>query len=399
MIPVVIGIAACVGYAAFLAALAVSFRKAAKRAVASSTPSARARSVSDARPAAGDIAAGRPGIRVSVVIPARNEAHGIEACLDAVLASAGDDCEIIVVDDASTDATAALVRARSSNGAGVQIRLASLPEAPPGSRGHKKRAVAEGVRLARGTIVLQTDADSCPGPDWIPAMTSMFDQNVGFVAGPVIYRSDGSFFQDFQALEFAGLMGIAAAAMESGHPMLSSGANIAYRKDLYDRVRTDDRTGHLSSGDDVHLMHAIDRIAGVDLAFCLDPRAVVETGPEATVAGFFAQRSRWASKNGQVPDLGLLALYVTIYLAYIAFLASVPFALLVPGGWVPALGVWILKISAESLLLVPAARHFGRKRLLGRFLPSQPFQVLYVVAAPIAGMIGGFTWKGRSVPG
>ncbi len=87
-------------------------------------------------------------LRISVIIPARNNAETLDRCLRAVLiATRGQDSEILVVDDASTDATAEIVQA---NG----CRLLRSPE-------HIGAAAARnwGARHASGSVLIFTDSD------------------------------------------------------------------------------------------------------------------------------------------------------------------------------------------------------------------------------------------------
>ncbi len=75
------------------------------------------------------LAGGHP--KIAILIPARNEAEGIRACVEAALASTGVDIEIIVLDDHSEDATAAIVTALAD----PRVRLASAPDLPAGWKG------------------------------------------------------------------------------------------------------------------------------------------------------------------------------------------------------------------------------------------------------------------------
>jgi cellulose synthase/poly-beta-1,6-N-acetylglucosamine synthase-like glycosyltransferase len=74
-----------------------------------------------------------PGTRVSVLIPARNEAANIAGCLDAALASIGCEVEVVVMDDGSTDATASIVQAYAARD--PRVRLVQAPSLPPGWTG------------------------------------------------------------------------------------------------------------------------------------------------------------------------------------------------------------------------------------------------------------------------
>jgi len=102
------------------------------------------------------------GPPVSVVIPARNEAGAIETVVRSVLASAYRPLELIVVDDGSTDDTAAIVE-RLSHGE-PRLRLIHGAPLPEGWYG-KPWACAQGSRAATGSLLLFTDADTRHQPE------------------------------------------------------------------------------------------------------------------------------------------------------------------------------------------------------------------------------------------
>ena len=110
--------------------------------------------LSDAAPAAGTL--------VSVVVPARNESATIETVVTSVLASTYQPLELLVVDDRSTDDTAAIV-ARLAE-AGGRLRLVAGEPLPDGWYG-KPWACLQGYRAARGDILLFTDADTRHEPE------------------------------------------------------------------------------------------------------------------------------------------------------------------------------------------------------------------------------------------
>ena len=100
---------------------------------------------------------------ISVVIPARDEGDRIGPLLDALSGAPGVD-EIVVVDDGSSDGTAAL--ALSS---GARVVPAGPP--PPGWAG-KAWALDRGVRSATGAWIVCLDADTRPSPElprWLVA--------------------------------------------------------------------------------------------------------------------------------------------------------------------------------------------------------------------------------------
>jgi glycosyltransferase involved in cell wall biosynthesis len=94
---------------------------------------------------------------VSVIVPARNEELSLGACLRSLVAQAGVACEIIVVDDGSTDGTRAI--AASFRG----VRVLEARPLPPGWLG-KANACQTGADAARGDWLLFTDADTVHRP-------------------------------------------------------------------------------------------------------------------------------------------------------------------------------------------------------------------------------------------
>ncbi len=107
---------------------------------------------------------------VTVVIPAYNEAEGIAAVLRRVR-DALPDAELLVVDDASADATAEAARA-----AGARV------ERHPANRGNGA-AVKTGIRRATGDVVLLMDADGQMDPRYIPAILGGVAQGYDMVVG------------------------------------------------------------------------------------------------------------------------------------------------------------------------------------------------------------------------
>jgi hypothetical protein len=94
--------------------------------------------------------------RISVLIPARNEAANIATALDAVLKNTHSNFEVIVLDDGSTDGTAAIVHRFTAQDA--RVRLESAPPLPAGWCG-KMFACNMLSNLASGDLLVFIDAD------------------------------------------------------------------------------------------------------------------------------------------------------------------------------------------------------------------------------------------------
>ena len=99
---------------------------------------------------------------LSVVVPAYNAAATIGDCIAALRRQSYDGpVELIVVDDGSTDDTAALARAAG----------ATVINAP---HGHAAAARNAGLRAATGPLICFTDADCAPHPDWLSQISRPF---------------------------------------------------------------------------------------------------------------------------------------------------------------------------------------------------------------------------------
>jgi dolichol-phosphate mannosyltransferase len=117
-------------------------------------------------------------MRTLVVVPTHDEAANIEELLDGLQAHVPD-ADIVVIDDASTDATRALVRARMESNS--QLRIIERDE----KRGLGDAYVhAFDVALAEGyDAVVEIDADLSHDPCILPTMLDLTRRNIDLVIG------------------------------------------------------------------------------------------------------------------------------------------------------------------------------------------------------------------------
>ncbi|WP_203868837.1 glycosyltransferase [Plantactinospora endophytica] len=115
--------------------------------------------------------------RVSIVVPVHNEEEAIGPCLDTILRQTTPADEVIVVDNASTDAT----RDRL---AGYADRIVLLTEPRLGVLAARDR----GFMAATGDVIGRIDADTRLPPYWVEEVRRLFaDDTVAAVTGPVTY--------------------------------------------------------------------------------------------------------------------------------------------------------------------------------------------------------------------
>lgn len=111
---------------------------------------------------------------ISVLIPARNEAAGIADAIDAVLASTGVQLELIVMDDSSTDATAAIVSKIAQNH--PLLRLEQAPPLPSGWNG-KQHTCWVLAHAASHDLLCFLDADVRLAPAALSGMSAFLTQS------------------------------------------------------------------------------------------------------------------------------------------------------------------------------------------------------------------------------
>ncbi|MDQ8704015.1 glycosyltransferase family A protein [Streptomyces sp. LHD-70] len=176
-----------------------------------------------------------------VVVPAHQEAARIGATLEALAAQRDRDFTLVVVDNASTDATAAVAHAFARR-APFPVHVLSEPEKGVGC------AVDTGFRFAigRGAVLLaRTDADCLPRPGWTAGARGALARGAGLVCGRIDARRDehGPLGRAvFRALvRVAAFFGRIRPAHHHRHGYLApyrmhAGNNMAITADLYDAV-------------------------------------------------------------------------------------------------------------------------------------------------------------------
>ncbi len=341
-----------------------------------------------------------PATRFSIIIPARDEEENIQSCLQTVLQQhyPADLFEVIVINDHSTDQTESIIRLLQQEYANLQ--LINLTDHLQGARinAYKKKAIELAIGQSVGTWIVTTDADCKVTDHWLSAMDAYIRANQPvFIAAPVMFTDDHSFLSVFQLLDFISLQGITAAAVSAGYHTMCNGANIAYRKDVFDEVGRFSGIDHIASGDDMLLMYKIKQKYPGRLGYLFCKEAIVTTAPMPDWESFLNQRIRWASKADTYRDKTIfwtLALVYAVNLLLLVLLLISPFR---ENGF----SCWLLLAGCKTLielsLMIPVARFYRQSRALLWFPLMQPVHIMYTVIAGWLGKFGTYHWKGRKV--
>ncbi|GAA3335903.1 glycosyltransferase [Amorphoplanes nipponensis] len=130
---------------------------------------------------------------VSIIVPAYNEKAGIEAAVRSLAGGDYPDIEVVVVDDGSTDGTAAIVERMAL----PNVRVIRVPN------GGKANALNTGIALARHDIIVTVDGDTIFEPDSIRMLVQPFaSPAVGAVAGNVKVGNRQTLVAAWQHIEY-----------------------------------------------------------------------------------------------------------------------------------------------------------------------------------------------------
>ncbi|WP_125777463.1 glycosyltransferase [Antribacter gilvus] len=205
--------------------------------------------------------------RLGVVVPARDEAHGIRATLEALHAQEDDDFDLVVVDNGSSDGTGDVVRAVIAELGRTRWRVVTEPEKGTGA------AADTGMRaaIAGGAEVLaRTDADCLPPPEWTRRMREAFASGDELVAGRLVPRTDDRPVSRFQQGVLSTALAVASAFGKIrpgnrddgylGPYVMAPGCNLGITAALYEAAGGFPRTRIEDVHEDRALVNAVRRL-------------------------------------------------------------------------------------------------------------------------------------------
>ena len=334
------------------------------------------------------------GVSVSVIIAVRNEENNIGELLEAIQNQRypKEKFEVICVDDHSTDNTPALLNASKSKFENLVVL--ALPEGVCS----KKRAIETGIGVAKGELIITTDADCRMGALWISAYASFYKATgASFIAAPVCMEPGNSLTGIFQSLDFMAMQAITGASVYKHFHTICNGANLAYSKQAFIEVDGFEGIDEIPSGDDMLLMYKIFSVHSEKVLYMKNSEAIVTTTPESTWKSFFHQRIRWASKAVHYKDKKLFYVLALTYLVNVFFLV-LAVAAIINFSWFWFLLLFtIAKILIEFPFVNSAALFFRQQRLMKYFPFLQPLHIVYVIVSGWLGRFGSYEWKTRTI--
>jgi biofilm PGA synthesis N-glycosyltransferase PgaC len=328
---------------------------------------------------------------VSVIVPFRNEADHLGELVEDLLAQSITEhlWELILVVDHSDDGSAAMVDSMIVSR--KTFRCLSLPADLHG----KKAALKCGIQEASNDWIIQVDADCRLGPDFLSSHLRFLEKYPSdLVAGLVTTGGEsGGFLESFERLDLLSLAGSAAGSFGLGRPMMCSGANLSYSRQLYMDSRPFDPVASTPSGDDMFLMIAARKL-GKKLSYHTGQDAMVRTTAAGDLPSMIRQRVRWGAKSGRyaMPDIQLFALLVS--LANVTMFMMPLWFVLFSEAWPWLAGGCLFKTMADFFLLYRITGVTGQGKDLRRFVPVTLLYYPFFMVTLAGILLGKPEWKG-----
>lgn len=339
------------------------------------------------------------GVKISVIVPARNEENVIEECVLSLIEQEYPEqlLEIIIVDDYSTDKTVDIIRKINSR----RVKLLELKHffSENDINAHKKKAIETAIQHSSGDLIITTDADCMADKNWISTIAAFYKSNKpAFIVAPVqIGIGNPPIFSIFQSIDFAILQGITGASVSKKFHYMCNGANLAYEKKAFYDVNGFEGIDHIASGDDMLLMEKIAKKFPDGIAYLKSEEAIVSTLPSASWKSFFSQRIRWASKTKNYSDKKIIAVLALVYCLNLSLFILLAGSIINPEYFL-FFGVLVFyKCIIEWSFVNTLLQYFKFHYFMFLFPLFQPLHIIYIVISGFFGSIGKYNWKGRTV--
>lgn len=324
--------------------------------------------------------------KATVIVAARNEENNIKNCLISLseLNYPADKLEIIIVNDHSEDNTEKIIKEFISDKPNFKT-IKPIKEFK--NVVGKARAIANGIEIANGEIILTTDADCIVNPDWAKTMASYYTKDVGMVCGYTNQKYK-NVFEAVQDIDFIYLLTVAAGAINIWKPLSAIGNNMTYLKSAYKEVGGYENI-EFSVTEDFQLLMAIHNNKKYKIIYPLDAGGLVTSAPCPDVKTLYHQKKRWAV-GGMKSRLDGLFVIGTAYLAML-------FCLLVPFFYSStALVLLSFKFFTDYFMLLHIYKNLNLKLKIINFIAFEFYITFYFVIVGISLLFNKkVLWKGR----
>lgn len=325
---------------------------------------------------------------VSVIVPARNEEQTILRCVTALMQSSypKDRFEVVVVNDRSSDTTHDVLIKLTAEFSNLRI-VDKTQEFSQNNLKGKPGALHAGVLVARGELLLLTDADCSVHKEWITSMIQPFaSPSVAMVCGFTSIRLQ-NLFDVLQDVEWLYTQTMARGGLKNGFTLGCFGNNMALRKSAYEAIGGYGAISFSITEDLAMLQHLSKQGYGIE--YLCTPLATVETISCKSVGEYLRQKHRWV--RGGIA-LGYKA--VLFVVSSVVFWAGLVTSALI-GSWEWVILFLLVRMIGDGLLLADSALRLKRAFIIPAIPPAIIALLLLELVLPILSLKKTIVWKNQ----
>ena len=327
---------------------------------------------------------------ISVIIPARNEEQNIVSCISSISNNnyPNNMYEIIVVNDRSTDRTGFLLNSLLDKIENLKIINIDDEIAEINLFG-KTGALQAAIDIAKGEIVLMTDADCIAPEHWIYTTMCYFSKyDIGLLPSFIHVKGE-KIFDKLQSLEWIYLNTMGSAGVGLGAHVGCFGNNLSFRKSDMDLIGGY-RKIEFSVTEDLALLNAMYKI-NKKVLYPVNCNNIIDTKPCLTLSEYFRQHQRWA-KGGLSLGWKAFSFVFSSFCLWIAFILSI-----IQGEFLFSILIIGFRAILDSLLLLPNLIILKKQNLIKWLMPSILFFMAIELIVPFLLLKKDLLWKGQVI--
>ena len=331
--------------------------------------------------------------KFSVIIPARNEEKNITNILNDLIQQdyPKELYEIIVVDDESTDQTNDAVQKFLINNPGFDIKLLHAK-----NNVHKKKgALSIGIKSASNEMIITRDADTISNTDWLLSISSFIQMNeADMYIGPVQLRSENTVIGVFQEMEHVVLQSSGGGMAILNKPYLCNGANLVFKKSMFEALKGYEGNLNEPSGDDIFLMEKFRKNQKIRIQFIPFEDASVTTFPISNFRDLLQQKLRWSGKFRWTTN-PINTFSASLFVLTHLLLTVSPLIIFESSGYTLfVILIVLIKITTDYLLLLLSNKKMNLKSVL--IMPIFSVCIpMYLLCIFLCKPLLTNSWKGR----
>lgn len=333
----------------------------------------------------------------SILVPFRNEGANLPKLLESIsnINYPTELFEIILINDDSEDDFQDIIQIFTQQNKQIDIKLIDNLRI---SNSPKKDAIQTGIQNSKFDWILTTDADCIVPILWMQAYDAYIQKyHPYFIAGPVSFIKSSSLLGYFQTLDFSALIGSTIGSFGIKKPFMCNGANLCYRKDIFNSLNGFEGNNNIASGDDIFLLEKMNTAFPDKTKYLKSRDGLVLTKPETTLTNLLNQRIRWASKATSYSNTFSKLVSMVVLLTNLAFIILLIKVVVATHHSKINVSLLILKILIDFWIITSTLSLFkDRKTLLYYPLIAFLHPIFIVTTAFTSLFYGNYSWKKRS---